>query len=114
MGCPSGVPPLVTWINPVLTPPHILFGGILPTPPLMGIPPSLDSFIFVWSILLYFGTIKYELLATIVRTFFDKNISNQFYIRLYVQIFNKLFCLLLKISINYLLINTFKSIYHVH
>ena len=37
----------------------------------------------------------YEFLATTVRTLFDKNISNQFYIS--VQLFNQLFCLLHKI-----------------
>ena len=32
----------------------------------------------------YFGQERYESLATTVRTFFDENISNQFYVRISV------------------------------
>ena len=56
-----------------------------------------------------FGQEKYEFLAMTVRTFSDENSSNQFYIRLYVQIFNNLFCLLRELLFNYILINTFKT-----
>ena len=44
----------------------------------------------------------------IVRTFFNENIPNQFYIPLYVQIFN-IFVFLLKRILNYIFINSFKN-----
>ena len=43
-----------------------------------------------------------------VRTLSDEKSSNQFYIHICVQIFNQLFCLLLKLLLNYIFINTFK------
>ena len=61
------------------------------------------------SFLPYFWTRKYEFLATTVRTLFNENIMNQFYIRLCVKIFNQLFCLLFKLLLKYILISTFKN-----
>ena len=64
------------------------------------------SSIFQRYILPYFGTkYIYEFLSTTVKTLFDENIPNQSYVRLCVQIFNQLFCLLFKLLLKYILIN---------
>ena len=55
------------------------------------------------------GQDKDELRMMTIRTLFDENISKQFYIRLCVKIFNELFCLLFKLLLKYILINTFKN-----
>ena len=51
----------------------------------------------------------YELLTMTVRTLFGENSSNQFYIRLCVQIFNRLFFLLFELLLKYI-----KIVYRAH
>ena len=60
------------------------------------------------------GQEKYKFLLTNARTLLNEHILNQFYIRICVQIFNQLFCLLFKLLLRYVLITTFKSIYSAH
>ena len=48
-----------------------------------------------------FVKLEEEFFATTVESLFDENISYQFYISLYVQIFNLLFCFLFKLSVKY-------------
>ena len=69
----------------------------------------MASSIFWRSVLPYLWTIKDEFLATTGRKFFDENILKQFYKNLCVQVFNQLFCLLFKLLLNYILINTLKN-----
>ena len=46
-----------------------------------------------WRLILpYSWTRKYKFPPTTIRTLFDENISNQFYISLCVKIFNSMFC----------------------
>ena len=52
---------------------------------------------------------KYEFLTTAVRSVFDENSSNHFYIRLCAQIFIQLFFLSLKLFLQYIFIITFKN-----
>ena len=46
---------------------------------------------------LFFAQAEDEFLSAAVKLLFDGNISNQFYIRPCLQIFNQLFCLLFKL-----------------
>ena len=56
-----------------------------------------------------FGQEKDEFLVTTVRSLFDRNGFNQFYMRIFVQIFNRLFCLFLKPLLKYTFINIFNK-----
>ena len=64
----------------------------------------------LWRLVLpYLGPGKYEFLTRTIRTMFDEIILKQFYISLYIQILNWLFCFLFKLVLRYLLINIYKK-----
>ena len=70
---------------------------------------QVASSIFWRSILPYFWKIMFLFLATTIRTLFDENSSNLFYIGLYVQILNQLFCLFQKVTWKYIFIKSFNK-----